>query len=289
MSGVDRRRSEKEKIFSERLLSGWKCPAGAKGPRRMVTNKGKRNSSNHSVQLGLQNLWTHLCPPLKQMACSSEDHSGCLSWTLRTENRDHNSLRVTTIEQRTTERNVVRCDESRSLLSRLWRSYQWLFPASKQSLNKDQDISDQCFEHGNEITNQNGLGSHKVFGQSNIIGKSATIVCWFHVNRDLRMFPASSWSHEKFWRPQTSPSKDHLITWLQIQSLHSLSKYITPTWLITIKVKCHIWIKKKKQLYQNSPVILTVWDFFVRVQVFVNVHGEIHHVRVAEEVQLSLK
>lgn len=152
MSEVDRRRSEKEKIFSERLLSGWKCPAGAKGPRRMVTNKGKRNSSNHSVQLGLQNLWTHLCPPLKQMAYSREDHSGCLSWTLRTENRDHNSLRVTTIEQQTTERNVVWCDESRSLLSRLWRSYQWLFPASKQSRNKDQDISDQCFEHGNEIT-----------------------------------------------------------------------------------------------------------------------------------------
>lgn len=36
-------------------------------------------------------------------------------------------------------------------------------------------------------------------------------------------------------------------------------------------------------------MILTVGDFFVRVQVFVNVHGKIHHVRVAEEVQLSLK
>lgn len=39
-----------------------------------------------------------------------------------------------------------------------------------------------------------------------------------------------------------------------------------------------------------SPAIfLTVGDFLVRVQVFVHIHGEIHHVRFAEEVQLSLK
>lgn len=36
-------------------------------------------------------------------------------------------------------------------------------------------------------------------------------------------------------------------------------------------------------------MVLTVWDFLVRVQVFVHIHGEIHHVSVAEEVQLSLK
>lgn len=36
-------------------------------------------------------------------------------------------------------------------------------------------------------------------------------------------------------------------------------------------------------------VILTVGDIFVRVEVFVNVHGKIHHVRVAEKVQLALK
>lgn len=35
--------------------------------------------------------------------------------------------------------------------------------------------------------------------------------------------------------------------------------------------------------------MLTVWDFLVRVQVFIHIHGEIHHVCVAEEVQLSLK
>lgn len=40
---------------------------------------------------------------------------------------------------------------------------------------------------------------------------------------------------------------------------------------------------------ENTSVILTVRDFLVRVQVFVHIHGEIHHVRVAEEVQLSLK
>lgn len=34
---------------------------------------------------------------------------------------------------------------------------------------------------------------------------------------------------------------------------------------------------------------LTVRDLFVRVQVFVHIHGEVHHVCVAEEVQLSLK
>lgn len=32
-----------------------------------------------------------------------------------------------------------------------------------------------------------------------------------------------------------------------------------------------------------------MWDFLVCVQVFVHIHGEIHHVRVAEEVQLPLK
>ena len=32
-----------------------------------------------------------------------------------------------------------------------------------------------------------------------------------------------------------------------------------------------------------------MWDFLVRVQVFVHIHGEIHHVCLAEEVQLSLK
>lgn len=32
-----------------------------------------------------------------------------------------------------------------------------------------------------------------------------------------------------------------------------------------------------------------MWDFLVRIQVFVHIHGEIHHVCVAEEVQLSLK
>lgn len=40
---------------------------------------------------------------------------------------------------------------------------------------------------------------------------------------------------------------------------------------------------------QNIKSCLTVWDFLVRVQVFVHIHGKIHHVRVAEEVQLSLK
>lgn len=43
------------------------------------------------------------------------------------------------------------------------------------------------------------------------------------------------------------------------------------------------------KINENTSVILTVRDFFVRVQVFVHIHGEIHHVRVAEEVQLSLK
>lgn len=38
-----------------------------------------------------------------------------------------------------------------------------------------------------------------------------------------------------------------------------------------------------------AAVSLTVWDFLVRVQVFVNIHGEIHHVCVAEEVQLPLE
>lgn len=32
-----------------------------------------------------------------------------------------------------------------------------------------------------------------------------------------------------------------------------------------------------------------MWDFLVCVQVFVHIHGEIHHVCVAEEVQLPLK
>lgn len=40
---------------------------------------------------------------------------------------------------------------------------------------------------------------------------------------------------------------------------------------------------------QKSPVFLTVGDFLVRIQVFVNVHGKIHHVGVAEKVQLSLE
>lgn len=39
----------------------------------------------------------------------------------------------------------------------------------------------------------------------------------------------------------------------------------------------------------KTAVFLTVWDFLVRVQIFVHIHGEVHHVCVAEEVQLSLK
>lgn len=34
---------------------------------------------------------------------------------------------------------------------------------------------------------------------------------------------------------------------------------------------------------------LTLWDFFFREQAFVHIHGEVHHVCVAEEVQLSMK
>ena len=36
-------------------------------------------------------------------------------------------------------------------------------------------------------------------------------------------------------------------------------------------------------------LFLTVWDLLVRVQIFVYIHGEIHHVSVAEEVQLPLE
>lgn len=151
MSGVDRQRSEK--VFSGKLLFGWKCLAGARGPKENGhKQKAKATPVTTQANWGLQNLWTHLCPPLKQMAHSSEDHCGWLSWTLRTESRDHNSLRVTTIEQQTTKRNFVLCDDSRSLLPRKWWSYQWLFTADKQSCNKAQDFSDLCFEHRNEIT-----------------------------------------------------------------------------------------------------------------------------------------
>lgn len=34
---------------------------------------------------------------------------------------------------------------------------------------------------------------------------------------------------------------------------------------------------------------LTVWNFLVWIQVFIDIHGKIHHIRIAEEVQLSLQ
>lgn len=35
--------------------------------------------------------------------------------------------------------------------------------------------------------------------------------------------------------------------------------------------------------------ILTGGDLFLREEVFVNIHGEVHHVGLAEEIQFSMK
>lgn len=40
---------------------------------------------------------------------------------------------------------------------------------------------------------------------------------------------------------------------------------------------------------RHNGKLLTVWDVFIRVQTLIHVHGEVHHVGVAEKIKLPVK